>query len=260
MPTVPIETVFNIELEFELAPFPKRLLAYIVDFVIMIVYMMAMKLLLYGSAGNFGEDSIGLDILIVSLPMLLYSLITEVLLNGQTLGKKLMNIRVVSLDGGVPDLSQYLMRWITKFFEWPFLFGYVVLTGSTIILYAFVTGFLGIAVVITILVTRNNQRLGDLAAGTVVVNTKTYLGLQDTVFMTVSEDYNVTYPEVMRLSDTDINIIKNVLNKASQKKSDLQDRIAYKIQEVLGIPSTKNNREFLITLLEDYNYLATREK
>lgn len=260
MSTVPIETVFNIELEFELAPFPKRLLAYIVDFVIMIIYMMAMKLLLYGNAGNFGEDSIGLDILIVSLPMLLYSLITEVLLNGQTLGKKLMNIRVVSLDGGVPDFSQYLLRWITKFFEWPFLFGYVVLTGSTIMLYAFVTGFLGIAVVITILVTRNNQRLGDLAAGTVVVNTKTYLGLQDTVFMTVSEDYNVTYPEVMRLSDNDINTIKNVLNKASQKQSDLQDRIAYKIHEVLGIPPTKNNREFLITLLEDYNYLATREK
>ncbi len=55
--------------------------------------------LLYGNTGSFRNDSIGLDIIVVSLPMLLYSLITEILLNGQTLGKKLMNIRVVSLDG-----------------------------------------------------------------------------------------------------------------------------------------------------------------
>lgn len=262
MPTIQIDTVFNIELEFELAPFPKRLLAYVVDFFLMIIYMLAMKMILYGgNMGDFSNDSIGLDILVVTFPMLIYSLCTEVLLNGQTLGKKIMGIRVVSLDGGVPTLSQYMLRWVTKFFEWPFLFGFVVLTETTVVVYCFMTGFLGIAVVITILVTRKRQRLGDLAAGTVVVNTKTYMGLQDTVFMNVSENYSVTYPQVMRLSDNDINTIKNVLSKNNSKHHNvLHDRVAHKIYEVLQLSPAVNNKEFLQKLLEDYNYLATRER
>lgn len=262
MSIIKIETAFNIELEFEIAPFHKRLSAYIIDFIILLLYLVGMKFLFYEIAGMRQNHNIGLDILLISLPMLLYSLITEVTMNGQTLGKRVMGIRVISLDGGEPVLGQYLLRWMTKFFEWPFLFGYVLLPDySAIFIYSFITGLLGIGVVIVITVTPKSQRLGDLAAGTVVVNTKTDLGIHDTVFIdVVPENYSVSFPQVMRLNDNDINTIKTVLTQGRKRKNDdMILRVQNKVKEVLNIESNLDPAAFLEKLLEDYNYLATRE-
>lgn len=260
MPTVQIETAFNVALDFEIAPFHKRLAAYLIDFVILLVYMFFMKYILYDAIGlENGMSSMGIDILVTSMPMLFYSLLTEMLMNGQTIGKKLMQIRVVSLEGGEPTAGQFLIRWITKFFEWPFVFGYVVTYG--VYAYIFATGFCGIAVVIVILISKKSQRLGDIAAGTVVVDARTSMSIHDTIFVDVrTENYTVTFPEVMRLSDNDINTIKSVLTQARKSHNhDICTRVEYKIKEVLKIDSRLSSIDFLEKLLEDYNYLATKE-
>ncbi len=264
MPLIQIATPFNIDLEFEIADFYKRLLAYLIDFSILILYLLSMKYLYYGGIGRVSSDDlqshVGIDILTISLPMLLYSLLCEVMMHGQTIGKKLMNIRVISLDGGEPQLSQYILRWMFKAFEWPFLFGYVLLTQETLIVYIVITGFLGIIVVIFIAIAKKNQRLGDLAANTVVVNTRSVFSVEDTVFMEVQQaDYIVKYPEVLRLTDRDINTVKNVINmyyKSHNYQTAL--RVSYKIQEVLHITTDMQPIAFLQKLLEDYNYLATK--
>lgn len=261
MSIIQINTAFNIDLEFEIAEFHKRLLAYIIDYLLLIIYLWAMKTLLYDGFNINVESNAGLDILVISLPMFLYSLLTELWMNGQTIGKKIMGIRVISLDGGEPTLGQYILRWITKFYEWPFLFGYIAFSRWEIIAYIFSTGFFGIAVVIIIAVTAKNQRLGDLAAGTVVVNTKTTLTIDDTIFMDVNKtDYKVSFADVMRLSDRDINTIKSVLTQAKKSGNyDMCNRVAMKVRDVLKVQTDMHPDQFLEKLLEDYNYLATRE-
>lgn len=261
MSAIQINTVFNIDLEFETAPFHRRLLAYIIDFFILIIYLFAFKSFLYDALDISFKEYIGLDILVVSLPMFLYSLICEILMNGQTIGKKLTGIRVISLDGGKPTTGQFVLRWITKFFEWPFLFGYMVDTAGAVVLYIFITSLLGIAVLIIISLTGKNQRLGDLAAGTVVIDTRSDTSLNDTVFMQIdNSNYKVMFPEVMRLSDNDINTIKTVLTQAEKRNNhDISFRVEYKIKSVLQINSDLHTIDFLKKLLEDYNYLATRE-
>ena len=261
MPIIQIPTAFNIDLEFEIAEFHKRLFAYIIDFILLVIYLYSMKYLLYAGFNIDFEENVGLDILVISVPMLLYSLLTELWMNGQTLGKKLMNIRVISLEGVEPTLGQFILRWITKFFEWPFLFGYIFFSKEALVAYIFITGFLGIAVIIIIAVTPKNQRLGDLAAGTVVVNTKSLLTVADTVFMEVNKnDYKVIFPDVMRLSDRDINTIKTVLTQAGKNNNyDMCNRVAMKVKEVLKINTELHPGQFLKKLLEDYNYLATKE-
>ena len=166
---------------------------------------------------------------------------------------------VISLEGGEPTLGQFILRWITKCFEWPFLFGFIL--KEFVVVYIIFTGMLGLVVVIIIAATKKSQRLGDLAAGTVVVNTRSKLTLADTVFMEINKtDYQVMFPTVMKLSDRDINTIKTILTQAGKRTNyEMSHRVAMKIKEVLKINTDLQSNDFLIKLLEDYNYLATRE-
>lgn len=258
MSIIKIATPFNIDIEFEIAEFHKRLLAYIIDFTLLIIYMLSTIRLFFGKI-NIEEGTIGFAILVILLPMLFYSLFTELWMNGQTIGKKILKIRVVSLDGGEATLGQALMRWFLRFYEWGFII--------TCLFYGnFLTGFFilfigGIATVIAVAVTTNNQRLGDIAAGTVVVNTRSKLTVNDTVFMEVNKaDYKVMFADVMRLSDRDINTIKGVLTQANKNGNyDMCNRVAMKVKDVLKIQTDMYPEQFLEKLLEDYNYLATRE-
>lgn len=261
MSSVQINTVFNIDLEFEIAPFHKRLLAYLVDFILLIVYLYSMKTVLYDGFGLSSGNNMGVDIIVISLPMLLYSLFMELSMNGQTIGKKLMSIRVISLSGGEPTAGQYILRWITKFFEWPFLFGYIYFSNEMLLVYVIITGLLGIGVLIAITLTPKSQRLGDIAAGTVVIDTKSDMSVDDTVFIPIdNQNYKPHFPEVMRLSDNDINTIKTVLTQAKKRNSiELVTRVEFKIKAVLNIASDLPTLIFLEKLLEDYNYLATKE-
>ena len=260
MSSVQINTVFNIDLEFEVAPFHKRLLGYLIDFVMLIIYLYGMKTLLYDGL-NLDKGNMGLDILIISLPMLLYSLVTEISMNGQTLGKKIMNIRVISLTGSEPTIGQYILRWITKFFEWPFLFGYIYFSDEILFAYIIITGLLGIGVLIAISISPKSQRLGDIAAGTGVIDTTSNMSVNDTIFMDIdSQNHQVLFPQVMRLSDNDINTIKTVVTQTKKRKNEeLCARVEFKIKSVLQIESDLPSLPFLEKLLEDYNYLATRE-
>lgn len=264
MPTVKISTVFNIDLEFETAPVFKRILAYLIDLTLLVIYFFIAKNLLYRNLLNGAEDSfknmIGPHILLISIPMLLYSLLAEIFFDGQTLGKKLMKIRVLSLEGGQPTTSQYIIRWMLKVFEWPFLFGTVIYRSELISSYIVTTCFLGVVVVIIISSTKLSQRLGDLAANTVVVNAVSLYTVDDTIFINVNTpDYKVMFPEVLHLSDRDISTIKNVLDEFYRNHTtDTIPRVSEKVKSVLNIQSDLLHTDFLERLLKDYNYLANQ--
>lgn len=257
MPVIQIATPFNIDIEFEIAEFHKRLLAYLIDFLLIFIYVISMVYLLFGGF-QLTEESAGFTLLIILLPVLFYTTASELLMAGQTVGKRVLNIKVVSLDGGEPTLGQYLLRWFLRFYEWGFIIS-TFFQGS--IFFGFVVLIIGgFTSIIIMAVTAKSQRLGDIAAGTVVVNTKSKLSVHDTIFMHVQQDYKVSFPEVMRLSDRDINTVKNVIAQARKSNNfEMVNRVAVKIQEVLSISSDMYALDFLEKIMEDYNYLATRE-
>ncbi|MEN9568830.1 MAG: hypothetical protein RL172_61 [Bacteroidota bacterium] len=257
MPIIQIATPFNIDIEFEIAEFHKRILAYLVDFLLIFFYVVSMLYLLFGAL-NIGEGGIGFVLLVILLPVLFYMLASEVLMGGQTVGKRIMHIKVVSLDGAEPTLGQYLLRWFLRFYEWGFIissfFQGNIFWGIGVLMLG------GFTAVIIMAASGKSQRLGDMAAGTVVVNTRSALTVHDTIFQYVKTDYQVSFPEVMRLSDRDINTVKNVIEQSKKSNQyDMVNRVAGKVQEVLGISSNMYALDFLEKLMEDYNYLATKE-
>src|ERR1039458_3301245 len=83
MSVIQIATPFNIDLEFEIAEIHRRIFTYLVDFTLLVMYFVGMKYIYYGGFDVASEaelrSHVGIDILTISFPMLLYSLVSEVL-------------------------------------------------------------------------------------------------------------------------------------------------------------------------------------
>jgi uncharacterized RDD family membrane protein YckC len=237
-----------------IAPFIKRLFAWLIDLVIIIAWIVIMDKLFRIGRDYLWELPAWQDFVIGLLPLLYFPL-TEIFLNGQTVGKKSMQIKVITIDGGNPSISQFIIRWLFRLIDFPLLILLGIMAGefpwwSTIFLFG------GIGCVIA---TPYTQRIGDIVAGTILIDTRNRTSWQDTVFTELTDDYQPRYAQVMQLSDKDINTLKGIISAVRKKRDyDLSIRIAARIRSKLHIEDDQDSLEFLQTLLKDYNYYSTR--
>jgi uncharacterized RDD family membrane protein YckC len=252
-----VNTSFNINLNFDTAPFHIRFFAWIIDFIILILYVWGMAKIfnnLFQNASTFGLD----EFLIIT-PLLAYHVIFELLNNGQSIGKMTLGIKVVSLDGREASTPQILIRWLTRFLDFGLIWSFIFLVSNEMFMGVFLV-ITGILSFVLFLSTKYNQRLGDLAAGTVMVYKRVPYDLNDTIFREIKEEnYRVSFPQVMKLSDNDINIINNVVTR--HRKSNIDQyvsSIANKIKTALDLNPDMDDDIFLELLLNDYNYLSRK--
>jgi hypothetical protein len=112
--------------------------------------------------------------------------------------------------------------------------------------------------VILVNATPRHQRLGDLLGHTMLIRNTQKADITDTVFRYVEESYKPVFPDVMRLSDRDINSIKSILDSARRQHDyEFAERAADKIKGHLNIQTSLSAYDFLETLLKDYNYLSS---
>ncbi|RFM36159.1 RDD family protein [Chitinophaga silvisoli] len=243
MANVKIPTSFNIELEFETANILVRFLAWIIDLLIRIAFGIAIYVT-FSRMHLAGNTATVMYILFCALPISLYYLLFEITMNGQSPGKMMLGIKVRSLNGSKPSISQHLIRWLFRLLEAPW--GIFFLNGAVPI--------------ITMIRSRYDQRLGDVVAGTIVVNTKNKTSIQDTIYRDMSSlNYEPHFPQILRLSDRDMNKIKTLMDQAIKSgNQDLIARVAERVKEVLGIETEMGHFQFLETVLNDYNYYTTR--
>ena len=258
MPIIKIQTNFNIDLEFEAAEFPRRLGAWFIDLCTQLFYLFtAIKVysILQDGKSMSVEDaynSWAIGLLII-LPLFLYHGVSEITLNGQSVGKKLLKIRVVNENGGKASVGQYMIRWLIRIIPFAFIAGRQDLVGNI------AAAIFVIMDIVLIVSTPKAQRLGDLLAGTILIRTNPKGNIDDTVFLEIADNYVPSFPQIMQLSDKDINSIKSILD-TSKKKGDFQlaTMASEKIKSHLKIDSSLSPYDFLEVLMKDYNYLSVK--
>ncbi|NLT50390.1 MAG: RDD family protein [Ignavibacteria bacterium] len=240
-----VDTAQNVVIDYKVAGLGERIVATIIDTLILIGYSIFAGIVTGILSGLSKETSMTyIYVIILFLPVLLYNLLMEMLFNGQTVGKIARNIRVVKVDGTQPSLSSYLMRWLFRFFEIFPCFGSIA--------------------IITMIVNRKGQRLGDIAAGTTVVKLSEEVTLEHTILANIKEDYKVVFPQAEMLDDEKIALAKEVLysivegDRLSIKKKTILQKTKDILENSMGIKTTLTPEVFIQTVIKDYNHIKSK--
>ncbi|MES2395892.1 MAG: RDD family protein [Bacteroidota bacterium] len=235
MDNISIHTTQNVDIEYQLASIGDRILATLLDYLFFLAYFLLILLIAALTKWEIFDSMAIVSILV--LPILFYDLICEVFFQGKSFGKMIMKIKVVMLDGTQANFGAYLLRWLLRIIDMR-LFG-------------------GALALIAILINGKGQRIGDMAAGTTVIKMKQKVQLSDTIFNKLKPDYSLVFPEVSRLTDNDVAIIKEVMQVCVRSNNfEAIDKLVLKTKGTMGVTSDLPHSQFLSAVIQDYNYLG----
>lgn len=220
--TLEVRTPESIAFSYELAGIGSRFLAVAIDMTIQVALLL---LLIWGATsahvhGPSGGGRIAYNIWVGSLVALLflifygYFVIFETLWNGQTPGKRMLGIRVVR-DGGYPiDFMASLIRNLIRVGEMIF-------------------GFYALAAVVAVF-SPLNKRIGDLAAGTVVIR-ESRMESPEKMLREVAEP---VYAATAYVSGDERSLIRRFLERREdlvpQRRAMLAHQLAERVRPRLG--------------------------
>ena len=246
MSKIQIKTTQNILLAFEPASIVERMGAFAIDFVLIMGYGYLASVIIDLSGYSFFTNL--WEFLAISsvlmLPAAFYSLVAESLMQGQTVGKRILKIRVLKIDGYQASFADFFIRWTFALVE--------------------VALFMGSIALISIISSKYSQRLGDFAAGTAVITERNKMNISHTILEELSYTYQPLFSqaEVLLFSDQDAQTIKNYLAQALKSKNGQITiaRLADKITEVSKREHTSYTQkaEFIQQFLKDYSFYTGR--
>lgn len=236
MPAVHVQTAQNVTIAYRAAGVGHRIGAYLIDGFVVGAYLLTAFLVL-GAAFPDGGSGLA-PVVLILLPAIGYHLLCEVFFEGQSVGKRAAGIKVVRLDGGQPTLGAYVLRWVLRLVD--------------------ITLFSGAVAVVAIVASRHGQRLGDMAAGTTVVKLDEPVALEDTLLVNLDEDHVIQFPRVDRLTDTDIETLRDVLGRfrregRTTRTMQLMERAKRAVEQKMEIePVAMPAPRFLRQVVRDY--------
>ncbi|MFM9943927.1 MAG: RDD family protein [Bacteroidia bacterium] len=242
MSSVSITTTQNVTIDHALADFRLRFLAYLIDLLIIGAWILIHTIIAISIFKN--ETSIQIYIFIIVIPFFsFYTLLMEYFMNGQTPGKRSMNIRVVMLNGKEPSFMDYFTRWSLRFVE-------IYLSS-------------GVLASIMISTTNLKQRLADIIAGTVLVRVegKYSVTAEDLLKIGSQSNYEPSYPEVIMFREADMLTIKKLVDRyitdGNEAHRLLIVETANKLSAKMRVRIKENKPElFLKAIIRDYVVLT----
>ncbi|MBN2534088.1 MAG: RDD family protein [Spirochaetales bacterium] len=223
--SIEIETPEKIIFTYNISSTGTRIFAYTIDVIIQIV-VVVLLILLVSSTGlfSFSLSSDGfsreLNGLLIAFAFLLYFFIQwgyfivfEVIMEGQSPGKKIMKIRVIRTNGEPLDLPTIILRNLLRAVDaFPF--------------YHLVGGLVSI-------VDSRSRRIGDIVSDTIVVKEMIF-NLKEpnsfTVFLTSGKEGAFSFFN-KKLNEEDLYILRRFLNEKGHLSKEKQDEIALKLAQ-----------------------------
>lgn len=233
METVALKTSQQVDIDYPVAGLGERISARLIDLAVLagMVIFLAILSVTIGSVFFY---------IIASVIYAFYPLACEILMNGQSIGKRTMQIKVISIDGSQPSLGQYFIRWIFRIIDFA--------------LTAQIGGLLCIAL------TDNKQRIGDIVAGTTLIKTVPRTQFNHIAFHPAEADYAPVFTVTDRLSDHDVELIHEVITTYNQTGNTyIVYTAAARIMTLLDLklPAGMNELDFLKTIVKDYSELTS---
>lgn len=241
METIKVNTSQHVDIDYPVAGLGERLAARLIDlgmfFILYLIFILLVAVT--GISGLMSGTSYLFPVMIgiYVACYVFYNLICEIFMNGQCIGKRLMKIKVISLDGSQPTIGQYFIRWLFRLVDF-------VLTAQ-------VGGLICVAV------SQNKQRIGDIVAGTTVIKTTPGTDFSQIAFHPIEEEYIPVFNNTSMLSDREVELIHEVITTYYKNyNTDLIYKMSAKVAATLSltIPEGMNEMEFLKTIIKDYNY------
>ncbi|WP_461642297.1 RDD family protein [Labilibaculum euxinus] len=234
MADIGIETTQNVRINFQLASIGERISATLLDLLFFFVIYMILLLVI----GLIGKDAVWILFLLV--PLMFYSLIFEVFMNGQTPGKKIMKIKVSTVDGSAPTFLNYLIRWMFRLVDISLTYG--------------------ICGILCIVIGEKGQRLGDILAKTTVIRTKRKVSIENTILVDIPQNYELVFPESRKINEKDLPLFKKVIAQIESMEDPVEKlqfglRARKNVMEKLGIKTEIQPLDFFKTLIVDYNLI-----
>lgn len=260
--SIQFETPENVQVQYDLAGLGSRFVAWFVDqlllFIIMVALFFAMMFMGMGShwvsdyldfTGADLEDAplyvMGLFTLIVGFMNFFYYGLSELLLRGQTIGKKNTAIRVVKVNGYALDAGSILIRNLFRVLDHiPPLW-------------------------IVPLVNSRSQRLGDMVAGTICItdDPKALGSLRDTLLARplADREFRFDVTALKKARPSDIAAVERILEsmpeldeeKAAHLLELICDPLARRMQ--VNEPPVAQRQRFLEDLLQTEYHRQQRQ-
>lgn len=235
---ITVRTPEGVDLELTLAGAGSRMAAAAVDGIVQLVLVLLALVILAGLGAAVGEDAallvLGVASLTVTLILIGYHVLFEVLAGGRTAGKAALGIRVIGDRGGPVTFSASMIRNLVRIVD-------------------FLPAFYAVGLV-SVLMTRTNQRLGDLAARTVVVRDRPREEL-DTPDLPVAAAGEPRW-DVSSVTADEVALVRRYLSRRRSLPADRQRQLAEQIAARLrprvgGVDETLGDDEFLERLLAE---------
>ena len=245
METVRITTSQNIDIDYEVAGLGERIVAYIIDWALFVLLIILTVIGFELSGHRPGTETfyVGIFTLVYGAMFVFYDLLCETFMNGQSIGKRVMKIKVISLDGKQPSFGQYLLRWLFRLVDFSITF--------------YAGGLLSIAL------TEKHQRIGDIVAGTTLIKTLPRTQINHLSYLNTHEAYHPIFPEAGQLSEKDITLVQEVINTYMKTQNNvIVYNMALRIREYLGVvqPPEMSDLKFLQNIVKDYGHVVTTQE
>jgi uncharacterized RDD family membrane protein YckC len=197
-----------VRLRIDVAGLGSRMIALLLDSLIQMAVLIPL-LIGFASGGPAGTTEIVIILILAFGMVWLYYPLFEWLWGGRTPGKRAQRIRVVRTDGQPAGFPPIMVRNLIRIVE--------------VLLFPFIA-------VISMLVTRRSQRLGDLAAGTMVIRERTMPAPQA---LDLGEDDARRLPglDTSRLTEREYGLIRSFLSRREKLDPAARTQLARRLVE-----------------------------